>query len=254
LIDAHCHLEQKDYDADRDSVIEKCRAEGLRALVTCSARPEDFDLTMQLVEKYGGFVFATVGVHPEYVKQVSEGDVDAFVEKMKANAHKIVAVGEAGLDYFWVKEEKWRGEQREQFAEFIQLSKELGKPVVVHARDAASEAVEILEREEAKDVLMHMFGANQLTDRVIANGWFVSLNTIVLRSKRHRKVARDAPLERLLLETDSPWLGGEGKRNDPTAIKTVAKEIAGIKNVDYEEVWRTCGKNAARFFRLPLEL
>lgn len=254
MIECHCHLEQDDFSADCDAVIEKCRVEGLKAIVTCCAHPKDFDFTMQLVEKHKGFVFATVGVHPEYVKEISEEEVDAFVEKMRLNASKITAVGECGLDFFWIKEEQWREKQRKQFVEFIQLAKELGKPVVVHARDAFSEAIEILEREKAPQVLMHMFGANQLTERVIANGWFVSLNTIILRSKRHRKVARDAPLERILLETDSPWLGEGGKRNDPTSIKVVAREIAEIKKLDYEEVWRTCGKNAAAFFGLPMEM
>ena len=254
LIDSHCHLEQKDFSQDRDMVIEKCRLEGLKAIVTCCAHPRDFDLTMQIVEKHKGFVFATVGSHPEYVKEVSSDQIEALIRKIIQNGSKINAVGEAGLDYYWIREELWRQKQKEEFAQFIHLAQEVKKPLVVHARDSAPDALNFLEQEGAERVLMHMFGANHLTKRVVENGWNISLNTIVLRSKRHRKVARDTPLEKILLETDSPWLGDSGRRNDPTSIKIVAKEIAEIKKIDLQEVWTACARNAMNFFGLPISL
>lgn len=249
MIDCHCHLEQRDYSEDRDEVIEKCKKE-LKAVITCCALPKDFDLTLSLVEKYKGFVFCTVGIHPEFIKEISEKEKDNLLELIKKNKDKISAIGEIGLDYWEIKESKWQEKQKELFVEFINFAKELKLPIVVHARKAYDEAVKILEQEDAKQVLMHMFGANHLVKRVAENNWFVSMNTIVLRSKKHKKVVRDMPLEKLMLETDSPWLGPEGKRNDPLSVKVVAEKIAEIKKLSFEEVDKITTENALKFFKL----
>lgn len=251
MIDCHCHLEQEDYSKDREEVIEKCRKE-LKAVVSSCAHPKDFTLTMQLVEKYKNFVFATAGIHPEYIKEISEKEKDEFLELIKENKSKLVGIGEVGLDFNWVKESAWQKKQKEWFIESISLSKELKLPLVVHARDAFEDAVKILEQEDAKKVLMHMFGANQLVKRIAENGWYVSMNTIVLKSKKHKKVVRDMPLEQLMLETDAPWLGSEGKRNDPTSVKLVAEKITEIKKVKFEDVDKMTTENAIRFFNLNI--
>jgi TatD DNase family protein len=255
MIDCHCHLEQPDYDKDRDQVIEKCKQQ-LKAVITCCAHPKDFDLTLRIVERHKGFVFATAGIHPEYIKEVSEKEKDEFLERIKENKDKIVGIGETGLDFFWIKEKEWQQKQKEWFVEFINFAKELKLPVIIHSRDAYEEAIKILEQEDAKQALMHMFGANQLTKKVVENDWFVSMNTIVLKSKKHKKVVRDTPLYRLLLETDAPWLAPEGfgsERNDPTAVKAVAEKIAEIKKVSFDEVWNRCGENAIKFFNLSIK-
>jgi len=251
MIDVHCHLEQRDYDSDRDQVIEKCRQK-LNAVVTCCAHPEDFDLTMILVDKYKNFVFATVGIHPEYIKEISEEEKDNFLGLIKNNKNKIVGIGETGLDFFWVKEIGWQQRQKELFIEFINFAKDLKLPIIVHSRNAYDEAVKILEQEDAKQVLMHMFGANHLTKRIVENGWYVSTNTIVLRSKKHKKVVRDTPLEQLMLETDSPWLGLEGKRNDPTGVIDITNRLAEIKKITIYDVDKITTENAIRFFDLKI--
>lgn len=250
MIDVHCHLEQKDYENDREEIIEKCKESGLKAIITSCAHPKDFNLTMELVRRHKGFVFATAGLHPEYIKDVDEKGRKEFVQKIIENRNMLVGIGEVGLDYFWVREWTWRDRQKKMFKEFIDLAKKLKLPLVIHARDAYENVVEILERENAKDVLLHMFGANHLVKRVVGNGWYVSVNTILFRSKKHKKVVRDMPLEKLMLETDSPWLGPAGKRNDPTSVKIVAEKIAEIKRTTLEEVWKKCGDNAIEFFRL----
>jgi TatD DNase family protein len=259
MIDVHCHLEQKDYDKDRDDVIEKCKKE-LKAVITSCAHPRDFDLTLQLTEKYKNFVFACYGIHPEYIKEVSEKEIDEFLDSLVKNKDKIVAIGETGLDFWWTKEEEWKQKQRELFIRLIGLAKELKKPLIVHSREAYEETIKILEQENAKEVDMHMFGDHHFTKRVVDNGWFISINTIILKSKSHKKIARDCPIERLMLETDAPWLSpkklleGIEDRNDSTSIKVVAEKIAEIKKVSFEEVWRKCGENAVKFFRLPIEV
>jgi TatD DNase family protein len=251
MIDVHCHLEQEDYSKDRDEVIENLRKE-LKAIITCCAHPKDFDLTLNLVEKYKGFIFATVGIHPEYVKEISEKEKEEFLEKIKENKDKIVGIGEIGLDFNWVKEKEWQEKQKELFIELINFAKELNLPLIIHSREAYDEAVRILEQENAKNVLLHMFGANHLVKKVIENDWFISMNTIVLKSKKHKKVVRDMPLERLMLETDSPWLSPCGGRNTPLSVKVVAEKISEIKKVKFEEVDRITTKNAIKFFNLPL--
>jgi TatD DNase family protein len=254
MIDVHCHLEQEDYSSDRGEVIEKCRQQ-LKAIITCCAHPRDFDLTIQLTEKYKGFIFATAGIHPQYVREVDEKQKEEFFELVKRNRDKIVAVGEVGLDFNWEKENEWREKQKQMFIEFIGLAKEIKLPLVVHSWDACEDALKILEQEDAKQVLMHMFEDNRLTEQVAEDGFYVSMNTIVLKSKKYKKVVRDTPLEKLMLETDAPWLAPEGfgsKRNDSTAVKFVAEKIAEIKKISFEKVDEVTTDNAIRGFNLKL--
>jgi TatD DNase family protein len=257
MIDVHCHLEQKEYDKNRDEIIEKCKKD-LKAVITSCAHPVDFDKTLSIAEKYKGFVFASFGIHPEYIKEVSEKEIVDFIEKVRNNKDLIVAIGEIGLDYNWVKEPEWRERQKELFRRLIGLAKELGKPIVIHSRDAYEDTISILEQEGAKDVDMHMFGDHRLTQRVLGNGWLISMNNIILRSKGHKKIVKDCPMDRLMLETDAPWLSpkrlteGIDDVNDPTTIRTVAEKVAEVKKLSFDEVWKKCGENAIKFFKLPL--
>lgn len=249
MIDVHCHLESESYSQDREEIIEKCKRE-LKAVITCCAHPKDFDLTMQMVEQHPGFVFATVSIHPLFVKEITGREKDEFLDLIKANKTKISGIGEVGLDYWEIKEGEWQQKQKELFIEFISFAKELKLPLVVHAINAFEDAIKILEQEDAQQVLMHMFGAHHQLKRVIENNWFISLNTIILQSKKHKKIARDIPLALLMLETDSPWLGLENKRNDPTSVKIVGEKIAEIKKINFDEVDRITTQNAIKFFNL----
>lgn len=251
MIDAHCHLEQPDYNPDRDSVIELCKQK-LNAIITCCAHPRDFDLTMQMLKKYENFVFAAFSIHPIYVKEVNEKQKDEFFDLLVENKDKLSGIGETGLDYFHVKEDEWRKKQKELFIEHISLAKKLKKPLVIHSRDSADDVVNILEQEGTKNVLMHLFGARNLLDRIKVNDWYISVGPIVMHSKNHKKIVRDMPIERILLETDSPWFGLEEKRNLPTAVLEVSNRIAEIKKIDIEEVDRITTQNAIKFFDLKL--
>ncbi|RLJ09737.1 MAG: hypothetical protein DRP15_02630 [Candidatus Aenigmatarchaeota archaeon] len=251
MIDCHCHLEQEDFDKDRDEVIRRCK-EHLKAVIVSCAHPDDFEKTMEMCKRYENFVFATAGIHPEYVKEISEKQVEEFLDVLRKHKDRLVGIGEVGLDYWWIKEEEWRKKQRDLFMKFIELAKELKKPLVIHARDAFNDAVDMLESADAERVQMHMFGAHHLLKRVVENGWFVSLNTIVLRSKKHKKIARDIPLENLLIETDSPWLSPEGGRNTPLSVRIVIEKIAEIRKTSFEEIDEKTTANAIRLFGLNL--
>jgi len=250
MIDVHCHLEQKDYEKDRDEIIEKCKKE-LKAVITCCCHPDDFDLTMEMVEKYKNFVFATVSIHPEYIKEVKEEVVENFFKKIEENKEKIVGIGETGLDFI-TKEPEWREKQKELFVKFIDLAKNLNLPLVIHARKAFKEAIEVLEKSGAKNVLMHFFTQKDLLPKIIENGWSISVNTTLLSSKNIKKIVRDLKIEKIMTETDSPWLGPNGQRNDPRSIKLVVEEISRIKKMKIEEVDKITTQNAIEFFKLKL--
>ena len=251
MIDVHCHLEQPDYDSDRDIIIESCKQK-LDAVVTCCASPNDFDLTMQMLGKHKNFIFATFSVHPIYVKEINEKQKDEFFDLIIKNEDRVSGIGETGLDFHHVTEEAWRKKQKELFIEHIALAKDLKKPLVIHSRASTEDVITILEREGAKNVLMHLFGKRHLLNRVKENGWYISMGPIAIRSKTHKKIIRDMPIEKILLETDSPWFGPEGKRNDPTAVLQVANRVAEVKKLNVKEVDKITTRNAVEFFSLTI--
>jgi TatD DNase family protein len=252
MIDVHCHLEQKDYEKDREKVIENSKKE-LKALITCCCHPEDFDLTLNLIKKHKNFIFGTFSIHPEYIKEISEKEIENFFERIEENKDFIVGIGETGLDYI-IEEENFREKQKKLFEKFIQLAKDLRKPLVIHSRRAFAPAIEILERTKAKNVLMHFFTAKELLPKILKNGWSISVNTTLLNSKKIKKIVRDLPISQIMTETDSPWLGEGGKRNDPTSVRFVIKKIAEIKKMKFEKVDKITTENAISFFKLPLRV
>jgi len=250
MIDVHCHLEQKDYQEDRNEIIEKLKKE-LKAVITCCTHPADFDLTMKMVNKYEGFIFASSAIHPIYIKEITEKEIEIFLKKIEENKNKIVAIGETGLD-FKIEEKEWQEKQKELFVKFIILSKDLNLPLVIHSRKAYAESIEVLEQYGAKKVLMHFFTQRKLLPKIIKNGWSISVNTALLTSKDIKKIVRDLSLEKIMTETDSPWLGINGQRNDPTSVKFVIEKIAEIKKMKFEEVDKITTKNAIQFFNLSI--
>ncbi|OYT42576.1 MAG: hydrolase TatD [Candidatus Aenigmarchaeota archaeon ex4484_224] len=258
MIDVHCHLEQKDYEKDLDEVIKRAKENGLIAIITSCAHPKDFERTMEIVERYKNYVFASVGIHPEYIKELKENEIDNFLDLIKENKDKIVSIGEIGLDYYWIKEKEWQEKQKELFRKMINFAKEIKKPITVHIRNACEDCLKILEEENAKKVHLHMFMCHKFVDKVKENGWYVSINPVILRNKNHKKIAKKMPLERIMLETDAPWnspkriLEGIYERNEPIAVKVVAEKIAEIKKISFEEVERQTDLNAIEFFKLPI--
>ncbi len=257
MIDCHCHLEQKEYNQDRDSFIEDCKKH-LKAIVTCSAHPKDIELTLKIAEKYQDFVFAIIGLHPEYIKELTEKQIKETIEAIKQNKNQIVGIGEIGLDYFWIKEKEWQEKQKQLFRKLINLAKELNLPLVIHSRSASEETIKILEDEGMKNkkVLMHLFQKRKLINKVIENNWYVSIGPGIRKSKDIRKIARDIPKNRLLLETDSPWFAQkeEGQtRGTPLNVKIAAQKIAEIRKTNIEEIEKQTDLNAIEFFNLNIK-
>ncbi len=253
MIDVHCHLDQKDYENDLEEVIKRAKENGLKAIITCSANPKDLEKSFEIVKKYKGFVFLTVSIHPIHVGEFSDDEINKFFATVEENLDKIVGIGETGLDYYWVKEEILREKQKELFKRHIEFALEHDLPIVIHSREADEDTRKIIDEFSPKKLLWHFFGNKNLVEWVIEKGYKASFNTLLLRSKNHKKIVKKLPLDNIMLETDAPWLGF-GKRNEPSAIVEVAKKIAEVKKITFEEVWKKTGKNAVEFYNLPLDL
>jgi len=253
MIDAHCHLEQKNYENDLDEVIKMCKEKGMKAVVSSCAHPRDFDRAMEIEEKYRGFVFITLGIHPEYIKEFSEDQISEYIEKIKSVKDRIVGIGEIGLDYNWVKEPDQQERQKELFRKMLRLAKELDKPVVIHSRDSHEDTFSILDEQNPEKVLWHFFGVTRLLDQIKKKGWSISLGPIIRRSKTYRKIARDMPIEKIMLETDSPWFEQEGQEKGyPFNVIVSAETIAKMKKLEINEVIQKTTENAIEFYNLKL--
>jgi TatD DNase family protein len=250
MIDVHCHLEHEKFRNEKE-LIKSFRKE-LKAIITSSTHPRDFEYTLKLKKEFEKFVFVCIGLHPEYIEEFSEETLDNFEEFVKINKNDIVSIGEIGLDYFWVKDERLREKQRWLFEKLIEFSKSIDKPITVHIRDAYEDAIKILESIDYQKVHLHMFGGIKFLDKLLANEWKISVGPILLRSKTHKKIIKKLPLERIMLETDSPWMKIDGKESLPTDVKIVAEKIAEIKNIPLEEVEKKTDENAISLFKLEL--
>lgn len=256
MIDVHAHLESEDYSKDRQEVIDVCRKK-LKAIVTCCADPKDWKRTKEIITKNKGFVFATAGIHPEFIGRIQAEETDAFFDVIRKEAKEgnIIGIGEVGLDNHWIKEPVLRDRQKGLFIKFISLAKELNLPLIVHSRDAFPETVVLLEQHgmQNRKVLLHLFGDRNLLDRVANNSWLISIGPGIMKSKTTRKIARDISLKNLLLETDSPWFGFAEKRGTPLNVFKAAEKIAEIKKISVEEVENQTDLNAIEFYGLKLK-
>ncbi|MHA1263758.1 MAG: TatD family hydrolase [Candidatus Helarchaeota archaeon] len=248
LIDSHTHLDAKQFNGDIPQIIERAKENQVEAIVTSSITAK-IQKVKTLINRYSNYVYWALGLHPPGVNAHTVRIIHNLIEK---HSTQIVAIGEVGLDYYWVKEANKRENQKEAFRKFIGLAQRLEKPLVVHARDAQSDALHILEEEGAIEVLMHCFnGSNQEVNRIVKNNWFISIPTSVVNRKVHQKMAELVPLSHMLLETDAPYLSPIRKtRNEPANVKISAKKIAEIKSTTFEKVAEQTTRNARIFYHL----
>lgn len=255
FFDTHAHLDGTAFDEDREAVFERARAAGITDLVLIGAS-DGFESnldTLEIAEGRPG-VHVSVGVHPHDAARV-ESDAVRRVEAL-ANRPQVVAIGETGLDYYY--DNSPRAEQQQMFREFIQLAKQLRKPLVIHTRDAEEDTLKILEEEGARDVggIIHCFsGTSYLARGALELGFYISFSGILTfrRSDEIRDVAAWMPRDRALVETDCPYLAPvphRGKRNEPAHVIHTAQRLAEVWSVDLDEVKAVTGDNAARVFGL----
>ncbi|MDO5530888.1 TatD family hydrolase [Sutterella sp.] len=257
FIDSHCHLTDHAFDADREETIARMKAAGMIAAITIGCEDDDIRPLRAILDAHPGFLFGAWAVHPEY-PEAREADIDELVER--ASEPAMVAVGETGLDFYWCKEPlDW---QRARFRLHIEAARRAGKPLIIHARDAEAEALEILRDERAGDMgfVMHCFCGSLETARgVVDAGGCVSFtgNLTFKKNEALRAIAGAIPLERLLIETDSPYMAPvpwRGKRCEPQYSRAVAGAIAAAKGLPEDEVLAATCANTVRLFRLPVSL
>ncbi|MFH1317321.1 MAG: TatD family hydrolase [Candidatus Woesearchaeota archaeon] len=251
LIDCHNHIDSKQFQKDIDKVLERAKEAGVKAIINNGLLPESNRKTLELAEKYD-LIKAALGLYPVDVLnlKMSDKDIDDEIDFIRKNKNKIVAVGEIGLDYYWVKDDYKRQRQKELFQKMIELAIEIKKPIIVHSRKAEKETIEIIEKSGIKKVMMHCFcGTIELVKRIEKNGWYQSIPCTVVRSSHFQQVVKEVNVNKLLTETDGPYLSPfPGKRNEPANIAVSVKKIAEIKNMDEEETAKNIFMNYQHMF------
>jgi TatD DNase family protein len=256
VIDSHCHIDLPDFDADRDEVVDRARAAGLAEMLIVGGVDETngHRRALEVAARYG--LPASAGVHPHEARVAVEATYDELCGM--ARDARIVAIGELGLDFHY--DHSPRDVQREVFRRQIRLAREVGLPLIVHTREADGETAEILEEERAGEVggVIHCFtGGLELASRALALGFHLSFSGIVAfaRAETIQQVARECPEDRLLIETDAPFLAPpphRGKRNEPAFVVEVARRIAALRGTSPEAVAQAAQRNYARLFRRPV--
>ncbi len=250
LVDSHCHIDLPELADNLPDVLEQMHLNGVRGGICIGVTLEDFPRIQSLV-RTNPRVVATVGVHPENTG-VREATVNELVEL--AQAPEVVAIGETGLDYYWHKDQpEW---QRDRFRTHIRAARELGKPLVIHNRDATQDVLRLMAEEKAGEVggVLHCFTESwEVAQTALDLGFHLSISGIVTfkNAAQVKDVARRVPLDRLLVETDAPYLAPapyRGKLNQPGYVRYVAEEIARLREIPFEEVAKATTENCFRLF------
>ena len=248
IIDTHAHLDMLN---DPKRAIEEALEAGVEKIIVPGVEPDTFEKVIKLADEYEN-VYAQVGVHPSEAQKFSD---DTAGRMMELAAHKkVVAIGEIGLDYYLDK--TFVDVQKKVFKTQIEIANALKLPVVVHDREEHGDTFEILEQMGAKKVLLHCFsGSLEFAKRCVEKGWFIALGGVVTfkNAKKVRQVAKEIPLEHIMLETDTPYLTTHpyrGEENAPKYIVLSAKETANLKDTALSEVERVTTANAQNFFNV----
>lgn len=251
FIDSHCHLDFPELAANLDDVLAQMRHNEVVAALCVAVNLRDFPRVLAIAEQHAN-LYASVGVHPDY-EDVEEPDVVRLVTL--ARHPKVIAIGETGLDYYRLKGDlEW---QRERFRTHIRAAKQSGRPLIIHTREAAADTLRIMQEERADEIggVMHCFTETwDVAEAALAMGFYISFSGIVTfrNARQIKEVAQRVPLERMLIETDAPYLAPaphRGKLNQPAYVKHVAEEIAALRGISVEEVGRQTSKNFVRLFR-----
>ena len=251
LVDSHCHLDFPDLAGRVDDALALMRENGVSHALCVGVTLQEFPQVRALAERYSN-LFASVGVHPDYdnVPQVTEKELVAL-----ADHPKVVAIGETGLDHYRIKGgAEW---QRERFRTHIRAARSSGKPLIVHMRDAAEDTLRIMREERASEVggVMHCYtGTWETAQAAMDLGFWISFSGIVTfkNAAALREVAKQVPLDRMLIETDSPFLAPvpyRGKTNEPGLVKYVAEEIGRLQGVPFEDVAKATSENFFKLFK-----
>ncbi len=250
IFDSHAHYTDKAFNDDRENMLGSLRESGICGVINCGADIESSVFSVDLANKYD-YIYAACGIHPEEADKIPENYIEIL--KNLARNEKCVAIGEIGLDYYWRQDNKEK--QKELFENQILLSKELDLPIIVHDREAHGDTLEILKKHKPKGVLHCFSGSPETAEEILKLGMYIGLGG-ALTFKNARKaveVAEILPSDRLLLETDCPYMAPvpfRGKRNYSGYIPYIAEKVAEIKGIDPQTVLDITSENAKKLFDL----
>lgn len=253
IFDTHAHYDDKVFDQDREELLSSLREQGVERIVNVSANLQEIEATLQLIGQYP-FIYGAAGVHPSDAKELNEENFQQIRQAMEHE--KMLAIGEIGLDYYWDSTD--RDIQKKWFLRQLELAKELDKPVIIHSRDAAQDTLDLIKQAGGPDfsMVIHCFSYSTEFAREYLNmGYYLGIGGVVTykNGRKLKEVVSYMPLDRILLETDAPYLSPvpfRGKRNSSEKLHYVVEEIARLKEVSVEEVLETTWDNACRFYRM----
>lgn len=251
IIDTHAHYDDEQFDEDRTKLLEELKEEGVIGIVNCASSYESIDKTIDIVNKYD-YIYGALGIHPENADEFSENVLEEIRTKI-VNNKKIIAIGEIGLDYYW-DENPSRGIQQNALNRQMELARELSLPVIIHDRDAHEDTLEIIEKFPEVIGIIHCFsGSVEFARECIKRGYYIGIGGVSTfkNSKKLKRVIEDIPVDRILVETDCPYMSPEpfrGKRNKSSYIKYVIDKIAEIKNIEVQELNRIINNNSRNIF------
>ncbi len=252
IFESHAHYDDEAFDEDREELLSSMQENGIEYIVNVCAAADELDRTIALTRKYP-FIYGAVGVHPDDAGKMNE----EILEKIRnlCQLEKVVAVGEIGLDYYWDKEN--HDVQKKWFEAQMEIARQEKMPFIIHSRDAAEDTLDLMKALRAGEMsggVVHCFSYSREMAREYLNmGLFLGIGGVVTfkNARKLKEVAAYAPIEQILLETDSPYLApvpNRGKRNSSRNLPYIAQEIAQIKNLSYEEVVEQTSRNAKKLF------
>ena len=254
LFDTHAHLDDSKFDDDRDEVIAKCKKEKVALILNAASNLATSVKAIKLADKYE-CIYASVGVHPHDASEMDENSCMVLAELAEKN-NKVRAIGEIGLDYYY--DYSPREVQKKRFAEQIDLAKQLNLPIIIHDRDAHEDTMNILRKSGVKEVggVLHSFsGSVEMMRECLKLNMYISISGPVTfkNAKKTVEVAKEVPLDMLLIETDSPYLTPtphRGERNYPAYVRHVAEKIAALRDMSFEEIAQKTLENGRRLFHI----
>lgn len=248
LIDTHAHLSDL---SDRDEVITRAKNAGVISIIAVGSNLETSKKTLSWAEDYPNFVYPGIGIHPT---EFMNDNVDESLQFIEENIHKCVALGEIGLDY-WREaknDETLRKKQQDIYSEQLNIAKANGLPVSVHGRGAWDDSLEIAQKYGPEKVVFHWYsGPVNVMKKILDHGYYVSATPAVEYSRDHKAALKEAPLDRIMLETDCPvYMRNRRKTTEPADVTITLKALAKLKDLDVEEIASTTTRNAKKFFKI----
>ena len=253
MIDTHCHIDFEDFDSDREEVIKRAK-DKLDHVIVSGYSNESNMKVLQLSKEYEGFIYPTFGFHPVSSQNATEEDLKIAHDNIRNHINDILAIGEVGMDYYYVTDNELRERQQEIFRSFLELADEYKVPIVMHVRDCEKKAVNIIdEYENIPYFVFHCYGGSLKTAKRIMNrdDSYMSFSTMLCYSKHHQDLIEKIDLDYVLTETDSPYLAmTKEERNEPANVVNAVHKIAEIKGMDVSTVDEITTNNARKIFKI----